>query len=172
MTTVPAAITDPVSGTFITTAGFGIPVADAINFMSNATNVRPYCHAYNSGGQTLTAGAQTAITLDAEVSDNDGMHSGSDAFLTVNTAGLYLVVAQINFPSTASGQDHTVIFQNSTVMAGDDRNFVGTSHRIPVMCLMQCAATDTISVKGQSTSGGALTTGSGATFLQAVWIME
>jgi len=141
-----------------------------IDFLTNTSGTMPYCHAYLSGSQTLSAGVSAAITLDGEIKDTDSMHTGSNSFFTVNTAGLYLVIAEIQFPSTASGNDFVTILNGVNVMAGDNTGAIAASHRLQVTAFVQCAVSDTLSMKGLSTAGGALTAGSGATFLQAKWM--
>lgn len=131
---------------------------------------RPYFHGYLNGVQTLGAGVAAQVTLDAEIKDTDSMHTGTNNFITVNTPGLYHVIGQINFPSTAAGQDHAILLHNGATAAGEDGPFIAASHRQQVIAYIQCAATDTIALDALSTSGGTLLTGSVVTFLQAFWV--
>jgi len=143
-----------------------------VDWLMNATNIRPYCNAYNNAGLTLTAATLTVITLDSETEDNTGMHTGTNGFFTVATAGVYQVIGSIEFPSTASGSDATSIYLNSSLMSKQNCAAIAATHGVTTSCLLRCAVSDTITLKGASTSGGALSTGAGNTYLQAIWIME
>jgi hypothetical protein len=166
----PGSITVPVTGTVISSSAFGVPVANAINYVTQNSGTRPYFHGYLNGTQTLSAGVAAQVTLDSEIKDTDSMHTGTNNFITVNTAGLYHVIGQINFPSTASGQDHAILLHNGATAAGVDGPFIAASHRMSVTAYIQCVATDTIALDALSTSGGTLLTGSVVTFLQAFWV--
>lgn len=148
----------------------------ALQFLlGTGTSPHPYVHAYQSSAQTLPAGSTTNVTLDAEVEDSDAMHvttAGSNYFFTVVTPGLYHVVAQVTFPSTASGQDNCIVNKNGTqAIKGFVTNYTA-AHPVVATGYIRCVANDTLALTAFSTSGGAMSAGSGFTFMQARWVRE
>lgn len=169
MATVPAPGTQAAAGAVTSALLNGF--RDNMNFGTGiGANTRPYCFAFQNTAQTLGAGATTGITLDGEIEDTDAMHTNPNTFFTVITAGVYLVEAQIAFPSTASGHDDIHILQNGTIVSQVQANFIATTHRVGSSKLIRCAAADTIGLEGFSTAGGLLTGGANFTFLQAMWM--
>lgn len=141
-----------------------------VDFLIQNSGTRPYCHAYQNTGQAVSGGVGTNVTLDSEVKDTDGMHTGSNSFFTVQTAGLYLVVAGIALPNTTGGTDKISILQNAATAITTQVPFQSVSHRLNCSGFLQCAATDTIGLNVTPGSAVTLQTGQTATFLQAFWM--
>src|SRR5580700_2495011 len=98
-----ATITLPVTLTDISTSTFGDPVKANVDMMMGVgTNVRPYCFCYLAGSSSLTAGTNTTVALDTELEDSDGMHTGSNGFFTVVTAGVWMIDAQVSCPAAGT----------------------------------------------------------------------
>jgi hypothetical protein len=141
----------------------------------SGSNPHPYCYAYQTTAQTLAAGTATSINLDTEVEDSDNIHvttAGSNSFFTIVTPGVYHAIAEVTFPSTASGQDFVVITHNGSGACKSLVSAIATAHPLQVQAYIRCVASDTIGLTAQSTSGGALTAGQINTWMQARWVRE
>jgi len=161
MATVPVQITW-VSGQVVTAAQMNANVRDAVNFLLNP----PAAAVRQTVAQTLTTAVSTAITMDIEDRDNDGMHSTSSntSRLTANTPGWYLAAGGVTFVANATGSRTTFWRLNgTTVQPALGGNQVtasaGASSRVP------CApyhfflnVTDYLEILGNQNSGGNLNT--------------
>lgn len=134
----------------------------------------PRCYAYQGAAQTLTTGVLTAVTMDGEITDTDGMHSTvtNNSRLTIVTAGRYRVFSQVAFVSNATGYRTVTLRKNGTDVAFTRANAVnGIAHIQQTYNEILCVAGDYLETAAQQTSGGNLnlTAASNATFIHAVW---
>lgn len=175
MATIPS-VTLPVTGTDVSSTGFGIPVQEAVSFLlGQGSNPHPFCWAFQNSAQPLSGSlADNPVTLAAEAKDNDNMHvvtGGSNYFFTVQTAGFYIFWAQIVFGSTSSGQDVLNIQQNGTVVIGDNTSAIAALHRVNISGPVQAALGDVISLHALSTVGNTLGgTTLGGTFMACLFL--
>lgn len=110
-------------------------VPDTSQATGLAWQIQPAVRAYNSANLALSAGVWTALTLNSERFDTDGMHSTSSntSRLTVPAggAGLYLIGASVKFDtSTLSTGNYIglyILLNGTTVIAEhvDDGTFGG-----------------------------------------------
>jgi hypothetical protein len=94
-------IHNPATGT-IPPATWG----DQIRANFVALGARPACSVSNSAVQAVTTGGTgEVLTANTEAYDTDSMHSMSVATsrITFNTAGLYLVIATVQFANNTTG---------------------------------------------------------------------
>lgn len=87
------------SGEKPTAAQFNQDIRDNVAFLANP----PACFVYNSGNQSINDATETTLTFDSERYDTDTMHSTSSntGRITFNTAGLYLIEANIRIAAAA-----------------------------------------------------------------------
>jgi hypothetical protein len=172
-----ATITQPVTGTAPSSTAYGIPVKANVDFLTGATsgNTKPLCVVYYGGaGQSLSAATVTTITLDTEPTngDNDGMHTGTNGFFTIQTAGWYRFVGQITMSSAASGRLLVQISQNGTTICGQyvPAQTSNASQMNVSSPPTHCAVSDVITLQGYSTVANTTTAGIGVTFMSAEWL--
>lgn len=80
------------------------------------------CRVYNTTDQIIAGDATPyAVTFDTERYDTDSMHSTSSntSRITFNTAGVYIVIGQLNLGASAAGtaRDLNILLNGSTVIA-------------------------------------------------------
>jgi hypothetical protein len=163
-----------VTATTITSA-WGNSVKSATDFLANP----PACKAYKSTGHSVPTATDTALTWDTEAFDTDNMHSlvtNTDR-LTMNTAGLYVVTLQIQFPFDAGGGERMgSLYLNNTTLIARDRRLshsvgVGTTN-MTLTTLYKFAAGDWVQPTAYQASGTTMTVtqGIGSTSISAVWV--
>lgn len=116
MATVPAEMT-AVAGAILTAAEWNSNVRDGINFMLS----RPLCIVTQiAPAQTINNATTTPVTFNSETIDRDGMHSltTNTSRLTAVTAGYYLLVGAVAYPSNATGSRMAVWAVNGTGVPG------------------------------------------------------
>jgi hypothetical protein len=78
------------------------------------------CRVYGTANQSLPASTSTLVSFDAERFDTDNMHTTSpNGRITFNTAGYYIVGANIQFSANASGVRMVSIKRNGTKVIGE-----------------------------------------------------
>lgn len=77
---------------------------------------RPQCSVYNSAAQSISNDTATDLTADTENVDTDSMHStaSNTARITIQTAGVYLFLAQVVFAADADGRRALLFRVNNT----------------------------------------------------------
>ena len=90
----------------LVTSGQLQALGNAIQFLLSP----PRCLAFQLTGQALAASTWTAITLDGESYDTDGMHSTSvnPTRITIQTPGNYFIYGDVNFGTIPSGYQANV----------------------------------------------------------------
>jgi hypothetical protein len=103
---------DPTAGA-VAPASWGDDVRNALNFLANP----PACRAYHSTTQTATNNAGTQMVFNSERFDTDNMHStvSNTGRITINTAGLYFVSANV---SLAGDNDYTMVWIDIRLSGG------------------------------------------------------
>lgn len=173
--------TDPgaiVSGTTILST-WGNAVRNAEQYLANP----PSCHAYHNATQSIPNNAVTAVALNTERYDTDAMHDTvtNNSRITIKTAGLYVIYANVVFAASTAGQrtlQLTLNGNNSQVLVGIDQGAnptVGNGTSMAVSTIWKFAVNDYFTAVAYQTSGGALNlTASTATLSQteagATWV--
>lgn len=147
-----------------------------ISFLLNP----PACRVYNNAGltHTSTGNWQKLSGFNSERYDTDSMHSTSVSSerITINTAGLYLVTAAIEWAANATGLRGLQISLNgSTPIVTDHENSNGASFgtAISVSTVYKFTAGQYFEVHGFQNSGGNLGIASSANWtpeVSATWI--
>jgi hypothetical protein len=129
-----------------------------------------------TGAQTLTTSTGTFINFDAEVFDIGGYHdnvtNNSRFTVPAGKAGYYLLVASINFASSAAGLRYVTLYKNGSSINYSVRTsgISGAQMWVPVSGIAYGAVGDYFQVEGFQSSGGNLTSGGsefGITYLGA-----
>lgn len=97
----------------------------------------PACSVYGSAAQSVADDTATDLTANSENFDNDSMHSTAvnTARITIQTAGRYLVFAQVVFAADADGRRALLFRVNNT----DDYN---------VQAVLSVGAVNSMAVSG------------------------
>jgi hypothetical protein len=158
-----------------TDAGATTPIADSqvegTGTGTSAWRKNSRARAFKSAAvQSLANNTLAAITLDAEVYDNDAIHDNAtnNSRLTCKTAGVYSIVGQVNFDTNTVNVRVAFIYLNGSAIAAQyavDPN--GAGARVQVAAQYQLAVNDYIELYGYQLSGGALNVmnGTGLTWL-------
>lgn len=134
------------------------------------TGGRDYCFVYQATPTSITTSI-TAIPLDTEVEDTANMHLSSNAYFTVQTAGVFDLRASISFGATTSGVDSVVITQNGTAVLREQNAFVNASHAVGCAGFIRCAVGDVIQLNAIGGVSNTLTgTTQAGTFMQLRWV--
>ena len=85
---------DVVTGTTISSA-WGDSVKAATDYLANP----PACRVFHNAAQSVTDNSQLILAFNSERYDTDSMHSTvtNNSRITINTAGLYVVTAHVEF---------------------------------------------------------------------------
>jgi hypothetical protein len=152
-------------------------IRDALNFLLSPPTVQ----VRRTTAQSIPNTTATAISFDAEDSDNDGMHSaGSPTRLTCVTPGTYLVSGLIPYVANATGGREVRIVKNGVGVAVNGGRTLGPtpSGTIDSVILapvieVPLLVGDFLELTAVQTSGGALnTTATNAIFpfMRAAWV--
>lgn len=165
MATVPVEMT-MVSGHKVTAAEWNSNVRDAVNFLLNPDAAQ----SYQSAAQSIPNGADTAVALDTnEINVNGMWATGANTKFTAANAGTYRCSGQVTFTSNANGLREAFFRVNgSTVLKRpvysppNTNTFTATAPAVRI----HLNAGDYVELCAYQNSGGALNTyvASGATF--------
>jgi len=118
------------------------------------------CRIYNSGLLTVPNNTATEITFDSELYDTDGYHSTSTntSRITVpaGKAGYYLITADAEWGSNASGAREIFIRKNGSLTNGNNayQNFSSGGFDMKCSHLIYLDVGDYVSLYAFQTSGG------------------
>lgn len=124
-----------------------------------------FCDVRFTGTQSLTSGVETAITeFDTEYYDWYNMHEGTDNFVTIPTAGFYIVTVYAQFQAHATadtlrqiGIFRTVSGSDYPIARNDASQSSGTvPTNINIADISNYGAGDLVKVYVKQNSGGAL----------------
>ena len=161
-----------------TTAGEGdveeVSLLDEDNMSSDsatAVATQQSIKAYVDGGKINCLLTQTSSTLsigslpfsipfDSEISDSTGMHSGSDAKITIGTAGVYIINATVETSNTNNGDFKISIFKGSSAIATilGDYSTTGAGQSFNITHTALLAASDEITVRIEALAGSSSST--------------
>lgn len=141
-------------------------VLTATNFNNVLTNVGNYrvppaCAAYHNVAQSIPNATATAVLLNSEYYDTDDMHSTSTATsrITIATAGIYQLTANILFSNAGTGMRDLVFWKNgATTYRGSSTLNITASFftSLNATTTMSLAASDYIEAYVYHTQGTAL----------------
>lgn len=164
MATIPTIPTE-VPGNFWTSALWNANILNGLGYLFAPVRFK----AYSSTTQSITSGAANGVvlTLDTEIVDSDGGHSTvtNTSRYTAQTAGLYWVCGTVCFSTSATGARALQILVNGTGTAGNLIQSAATSTNggsVLTSSLVQLAVGDYVELFAWQTSGGNLTTSTGA----------
>lgn len=128
------------------------------------------CKVYKSAAQSISNATDTMLTFNLELFDNDIMHDNStnNSRITIKTAGLYLIQAQVAFTGNATGRRVLNLYKNGvrTDLRGSGAEHPGsisvTANVFGFSTILNLAVNDYIESGVYQTSGGALNATSGA----------
>ncbi len=85
----------------------------------------PYCRVTRVAAQDATEDTDTAIAWDTEEADTDTMHSTvtNPSRITIATAGLYLITANVSSFPTPAGWQYLTILKNGTTKLAEISNY-------------------------------------------------
>ena len=176
------------------TDGTIVHATDLNALASNLTNLynynqasfnsqRPAVSAVQTSGQSITNSADTLITFNSAALNTDNMWVSSVANqLTIQHAGIYLLMAQVRFPSVAGGnfawiQSASILvngtsFANAIVTNAIVAPAGGAGPGVPCSQIVNLAAGATVYLNAFQSTGGAqtLATNAGGSFLAAVFL--
>ena len=80
-------------------------------------HITQFCNVKRTTTQTITAGAFGDIEFNSEISDDDNIHSNSvePEKITVNKAGIYMIIVELSMDEDPNSQAFKVT-KNSTVL--------------------------------------------------------
>lgn len=139
----------------------------------------PACRLTNTASQNVATSTRTAITFNTETYDTDSMHSTSvnTDRITINTAGLYVVTAHLEFPANAGAG----VRQTEIRLNGSDATLLAIQGTYPgaagviaaVSCTVKLAVADYLQCTAFQNCGATLAVGGTAQYqmqFAATWI--
>lgn len=139
----------------------------------------PACRITNSIALSIPNNAETTLTFDTEDYDTDTMHSTSvnTDLITFNTAGIYVVHFNCEFPTNGNGFRYVIIREtggnNGIAFVSNDSASITTGVGFSVSCTRKFAAGSSIRVRVFQNSTAALNIAKSEQFspyFDATWI--
>ena len=164
---------DPNDGD-VAPASWGDAVRAGLNYLANP----PSCRVYNSADQATVNGGFHTVAFNSERWDTDSMHDTvtNNSRITINTAGVYVLHAHINWAASAAGERIVEFYVNGATEIGLIRvnaNSTGADTALTIAATYKFATTNYVQVRTYQTSGGSLNINSGGQFsceFGATWI--
>jgi len=144
--------------------------------LENINNYRvpPMCRVKQTSGQVVNDAENAPLAFDAEDFDTDAMHDNAtnNSRITINTAGVYLVIASVRYTAGVSDDTRISILKNGGNVGIDERGPNNTRSGMQVMGYYDLAAADYLEaqVYQNNSANTARTTDTPYTFLSAAWI--
>lgn len=156
--TTPSTIT---TGQLVTATLMNNEWAGNISFLANP----PTCRVYNNAAISIPNVTTTPLTFNSERFDTDSMHSmvSNTGRITFNTAGVYVVTANISWAASAVGFRITNIRLNGATVLASTSSVVRSDGFLDVPCptIYKFAVGDYIEVTVFQNSGAALNVSAG-----------
>lgn len=150
------------------------------NQATNVNNYRvpPMCRVQLSGNQSIANSTTKDLSFGTESVDTDGMFTATSSVITIQTAGIYLIAANVIFSPNAGGVRQVVITRNdvadatNNVIAGAfGAGSSTTNNSFSLASAMSLSVNDTLRLNVFQNTGGALNVLAGDyTFLSATWL--
>lgn len=137
----------------------------------------PLLKVQQTASQSLTSGTDTLITMTTVNVDNYSGYSTGTSTYTCQLAGWYWVTAAVVYAANTTGIRNAEVWKNGASVAQLYMSTVASTSATvaSVSGLLSLASGDTVTMRGQQTSGGALSTqvGSGYnSWLSLEWMRE
>lgn len=145
---------------------------DGINFLLNP----PTAQVSQTATQSLANTTFTPISFDVNILDTYGGHSTTvnNTRYTAQVAGIYQVSGIVTFASNSTGDRAAEIGKNGSGISYSTTGFrasTGTVTGVPVPgILITLAVGDYVEILGWQSSGGALSTQTGASSMFILWV--
>lgn len=108
------------------------------------------------GAQTFTNSTGTDVTFDTSDTDSDSGRTSSTVY-TCKTAGLWQIVAWINWTGNSSGERHLYVMVNGTTVRDIGQAGASTVNLTQSLVVEQTlAVNDTVKIQALQNSGGSL----------------
>ncbi len=151
-----------VNAAYLAARAWGGDVDAGGHNLSNVGNLyapgQHQCHVYYSSLQSIPDATWTNVVFDSEISDIGGMWAiGDPSKITLPANGVYLIVADLIFPSNATGFRQIGINLNGsirthvTITPG-----MAANHRMHIVAMYSRGAGEWIEVQAHQDSGGPL----------------
>ena len=115
---------------------------------------------YKDANQSIPNTTTTGLSFNAETFDTDSMHDNTtnNDRLTINTAGVYLLKAQVAFAASGTGYRQAFFLKNGASKFAYTRPAPSPSDRttVQIAAVVELVAGDYVSVSVNHASGGAL----------------
>ena len=154
--------TDPaghvwVTGEVVTAANLNTYVRLNLEALYDA----PFCRAFASAAVSVPNLAITALALNSESQDNDGIHSTvtNTSRATPPTAGGYVVTGWVTYAGSTGGSQRTALLRlNGTTKIGqlDEPRNGAAETALSLVALYRFSGTDYVELCGYQDTGGAL----------------
>ena len=118
------------------------------------------CLLTNTSSTLSISSLPFSIPFDSEISDSTGMHSGSDAKITIGTAGVYIINSTVETSNQNNGDFQISIFKGSSAIATilGDYTSTGAGQSFNITHTALLAASDEITVRIQALEGSSSST--------------
>lgn len=130
---------------------------DNLNFLLNPPRWR--LRQVAGAGQTLAIATYTSITMDVEDKDTDGVHTGTNAIVTIVTPGVYLIDWLVSMTNVNGATYRTRLLQNGVAVPASQPVFnqgaTGASAGLGHVMTLPLAAGDTLAIQGYCSSAAA-----------------
>lgn len=166
----PTINTPTLSGGTINNATVGATTASTGRFTTLATTDQSKVISNNQNAQSIPHNTSTVVTTWTSVLNQGAHFNNSSGVYTAPSAGTYRVAASLQFASVAwtAGnviaiqvrQNNTLIYQNTHIV---EANVSQPLYTYPISVILNCAASDTISISVLHTQGGAVSLAASAT---------
>ena len=152
------------AGDVATAAAWNVLVGNDVSFR-DGTGTVPDMAGASKTGQSVANNTWTFLSFDTETFDTNTMFTATDTKITIKKAGVYIVTAFADFPSSGTGGRQLRLEKNAaTPVTGTNlaaANLGGNSPRSGQLCELNVsrvtllAATDTLHATVIQDSGGA-----------------
>lgn len=157
----------PATGTQLGTGGFTslnakLPIqgwSSSVQMSDSADTRVVAMKVFKTSNQSLTSGAETAVTSWGVADDTHGAFNSTTGVYTAPVEGWYRITGQVAFASNGAGQRFTRLVKNGTSLDYGTLTgvtYVGGDTSTPFSFLTRCSAGTTLSINAFQNSGGAL----------------
>jgi hypothetical protein len=152
-----------ITGGTVDGACVGCTTPAAGSFTTNSSSSNSKVFATNTSSQSIPNATTTAVTNWTTTFDTNSNFTASTGTFAAPRNGYYHVSASIQFVGVAwtSGNSEVIaVFKNGVIVAQVQSfvvaNYTGSFSSVPISVLVNCNATDTITLRVFQNSGGAL----------------
>ena len=126
--------------------------------------------AYESATFAVANATDTVVLFDSERFDTDTIHdvSSNTGRLTATTAGVYIIIGHISFPTNTTGfRSVHIRAEGSTELAFETRAPSSNATNVSISTITNLSATDYVELLVYQSSGGSLTLPADANYQQS-----